>query len=283
MSESSQRYAKAQYRGTNGFQDPARRRVQGQVQVPELHKKPQDEDEAAVYTYERELYDAVERRRLAEAVLEIKGSYFPDLEVLEEMNERPETAAGVTERIEELQKRHEEDMQTLLERQADDYLMDAEDRYHSSDDTMHDSNIDSFYRTARGQNTPMFNAFDDAASSFEYAHLRTLGALCRERDALAAKEDDARRQRDSKFPANIMEYRSITNKSIQLRIARFLMADSARKERMQTDFNWVWRQVMNLVGEYEKNKDFQAEIQELARDAEARDPRRKPSNVGVSF
>ncbi|KZT05173.1 uncharacterized protein LAESUDRAFT_727424, partial [Laetiporus sulphureus 93-53] len=232
-----------QYRGTNGFQNPAHHCVQGQVP----------------------LYDVVERHRLAEAVLEIKGSYFLDLEVLKEMNERPKTAAGVTEYIEELQKWHEEDMQVLLEWQADDYWKDAEDRYHSYDDNMHDSNIDSFHRAARGQNTPMFNAFDDAVFSFEYADLRTLEALCRECDALAAEKDEVHHQRDSKFLANITEYHSIINKSIQLHITRFLMVDSFRKKQMQTDFNWVWQQVMNLVGEYEKN------IQELASDAEALD------------
>lgn len=77
LSEFDRRRAKAQYKETNGFQDPVRRRVQGQVPGPELHKRPPNTDKAAVYAYNREVHDAVERRRFAEDVLELKGSYFP--------------------------------------------------------------------------------------------------------------------------------------------------------------------------------------------------------------
>lgn len=94
---------------------------------------------------------------------------------------------------------------------------------------------------------------DATLSELHYAHLRTATRLVRRSEELAAKEDAARKVRDSYFPSGIAEYRAIRHKDIQVRIARFLLADKQAKERMLSEFGWAWRQVKALEDAYADN------------------------------
>lgn len=90
-------------------------------------------------------------------------------------------------------------------------------------------------------------------SEYRYAYLRTLLPLLRHRANLAAQEDEARRKRDAQFPTSAAEYRTLQDKDIQQRIARFLMANKLTKEKMMSEFGWVYRQVKTLEDEYDRD------------------------------
>lgn len=65
------------YRDTNGFTDAPRARVQGITRLPNLHAPITSLEETLAVEHRKNFNDAVERRRLAEDVLSLRGSYFP--------------------------------------------------------------------------------------------------------------------------------------------------------------------------------------------------------------
>ncbi|KAH9939151.1 hypothetical protein B0H21DRAFT_50111 [Amylocystis lapponica] len=285
------RRPKASYRDSNGFLDSTRLRAQASVPTPNMHVVAKasvpprdtyatDSPDPALAPERQALRDAVERRQFAEDVLQLKGTYFPGLTAAKEMEERPETAASIKEHISDLQRQHYVDLRTLYAWQADDYLDDALDRYHANDDAAPE--LDEHYQAVRGQNSALMSAFDEAFSAHCYAHLGTIIPLFEQHAQLAVQEEDERRRRDAQFPMSIAEYRAIRNKDIQMRVARFLMADIITRERMTTQYGWVWRQTKPLSDDYQINRVFKLEIDSSVNDIEARDPRRKPSLNSVA-
>ena len=71
------RKPKLPYKGRNGFIDPSRDRVQGITRLPNLHVPLTSLEETLAVEHRKMINDAVERRRLAEDVLSLGGSYFP--------------------------------------------------------------------------------------------------------------------------------------------------------------------------------------------------------------
>lgn len=65
-------------------------------------------------------------------------------------------------------------------------------------------------------------------------------------------EDLLRRQREQIFPQSKEEFNTKAN-DIKLRVARFLVADPARQEKMLSDYNWAWRQVKPLQDVFVKD------------------------------
>ena len=55
------------------------------------------------------------------------------------------------------------------------------------------------------------------------------------------------------FPQSINEFRSVEFRDAQLRVARFLMGDEARREQMRGESQWAWRQTEPLIREYTNN------------------------------
>ncbi|KAH9839998.1 uncharacterized protein C8Q71DRAFT_702884 [Rhodofomes roseus] len=271
------RRPKDTYRNNNGFMDEARARVQGTTRLPNLHASTADLDASKVAEHQRAVRDAVERRRFAEDVLLLKGSYFPGVATAKELNEQAETATYVKERINDLRKRHLETMQKVYEWQADDHNAEARDRYLPKDDAVTDSQTDAFYHSLHGPYPHEKSVFDDAVSSLRYAHLDNLSGLRRQHAALAAKEEEERRRRDAQFPADLATFHAIQSKDTQLRIAKFLTSDNQGKERMLSEYRWAWRQVKNLTDEFKTNETFEAEIKALLRELETHDPRRRPT------
>lgn len=71
------RKPKSLYKGSNGFTDVPRSRVQGTTRLPNLHAPITSLEETLAVEHRKSINDAVERRRLAEDVLSLRGSYFP--------------------------------------------------------------------------------------------------------------------------------------------------------------------------------------------------------------
>ncbi|KZT70855.1 hypothetical protein DAEQUDRAFT_810437 [Daedalea quercina L-15889] len=272
------RKPKSIYRNTNGFLDNARARVGGTARLPNLHAIIANPGETKS-EYQGIIGDAVERRRFVEDVLLLKGSYFPGVAAAKDFDELPKTAARVKERIDDLRKRHQEDMQRIYEWHAEDHTVEAEDRYFSKDDAVADSQTDALYRSLHGPNPHEKSVFDDAVASLRYAHLETLTGLRHQYATLASKEEEERRRRDAQFPADLAAFYAIQNKDTQLRIAKFLTADDQTRERMLSEYRWVWRQVKNVSDEFKTNETFKADITALLRETETHDPRRRPTGL----
>lgn len=263
------------YRDRNGFVEPINLRISGQVPVPNLHVKPTTSDPNVKAAYAKSLRNGAERRRFAEDVLLLKGSYFPGVEAARELDAQRETSDSVQRSIDDLKARHKEGMQTLYDWQADDYFEEARQACFSKDEEVTDPNIDTFYHSLHTPHPPMVASFDNAVSAHRYAYLSTLKNLTRQHAGLTREEEDRRRRADAQFPASLAEYRTIRSKDTQLRIARFLTADNTARDKMMDEFQWVWRQVKPLIDEYESNTDFKLEVQASMRQVETHDPRRK--------
>ncbi|KAI6122302.1 hypothetical protein EV401DRAFT_2070136 [Pisolithus croceorrhizus] len=74
---------------------------------------------------------------------------------------------------------------------------------------------------------------------------------------------------------SIEEYRDITERDVQLRMARFLVADGTEQERMMDKFGWAYRRVDPLRAAYKSNAEFRTEIQDTLKDIQASDPRKR--------
>ncbi|KAI0339370.1 hypothetical protein BDW22DRAFT_1431645 [Trametopsis cervina] len=207
----------------------------------------------------RELRDAVALHRQAEQLLDVKGSYGPSLATM-----KAELAAPVpaTTRLAALKTRHETEASALLDRIAADYIADATDEYHATDDAIVLPELTKFHTATTHIPPPGSSTY----TSHHYAHLQTTLALHRQRLAEAA----AQRRRDAAFPASVAAYRA-ESKEVQARVARFLVAGASVKERMLQEFGWVYRQVRPLEEVYGSDTAFMAEVQRTARG----DPRRK--------
>ncbi|KAH8103909.1 hypothetical protein BXZ70DRAFT_923311 [Cristinia sonorae] len=253
------------YRSRNGFLDSTRLQMQEQSTPPEP-------DPAVLPRIKR---DEVQKQRFAEHVLRTKGTYFPELDELQAVSDRPETASSVKETLTELKEAHRKEVEELYEYEARLYLAEAMDRYLSKDEASPHPDIEKLYSTLR---FPTHYAQSDFTSSWEatrYAHLKSTVPLQQLSSELQQQEQAIQRQKDSRFPINLAQYYQIRNKETQLRIARFLAADSSTRDRMMSEFGWAWRQVNNLVDEYQHNAEFSAEVRERLRDLESTDPRRR--------
>lgn len=154
--------------------------------------------------------------------------------VAKELEALPENAARVKGRINELEKRHQEDIHRLYQWQAEDHFAEAEDQYLSKDDAITDSQTDvskllsrfprslknrwlqALYRSLHGPNPREKAVFDDAVASLRYAHLNSLTGLRRQHATLVAKEEEERRWRDAQFPADLAVFHAIQNKDTQV-------------------------------------------------------------------
>ncbi|EIM80436.1 uncharacterized protein STEHIDRAFT_135316 [Stereum hirsutum FP-91666 SS1] len=244
-------------------------------------------------------WDAMAKHEFAQYVLEEKGSYFPSLAEMKASGPPRDTVDGLQRSINEKQSEFTNDLDKLYQHQAQRYLDDAYDRYLSFEEAecvvMSNKppstlpNFRDFYLQQRrflsggtrsGKSTDPIapsGVFSDEVAQYTAAHYKSVHPL-QDRLARATKnEEELRRRREAMFPATIGDYRSIRNKDVQLRIARFLTADSTIQGKMMTEFNWAWRQTKPLQDEYLHDDAFKAEVQTRVKDVEVRDPRRKPS------
>lgn len=91
---------------------------------------------------------------------------------------------------------------------------------------------------------------DDAFSTLRYTHLKTLTQLIAKRNALKAMDKTAQQKRDQWFPQTTLQYHAITERDVQLRVARFLASSTTEQERMMDEFKWPYRAVQPLLSAY---------------------------------
>lgn len=73
-----------------------------------------------------------------------------------------------------------------------------------------------------------------------------------ELNSLEDSKKKLQRAREQMFPRSKEDFLT-KSKDIQLRAARFLVADPVRQEKAMAEFNWAWRQVEPLMEEFKKN------------------------------
>jgi len=266
------RLPKSAYKDSNGFIDPSRLQVTGQVLTAISRTDSPN-------VQQREIRDQVEKRRFASHILESRGEYCPDLQTMKAAINTPETAASVKTRLLEEQKRHREEIADLYDWQVNEYLLGAEQNYYSKDDSVDAADVNSFYKSLRKPRIPSIFSSTSQLEAERYAHLVTFLPLAKQKEELTRSEETERRRQEAKFPQSISEYRAIRNPDVHLRICKFLLADTVTKEHMLSDHGWAWRQVKPLEDEFRDNEDFSSEIKERLRALETTDPRRKPSLV----
>lgn len=94
---------------------------------------------------------------------------------------------------------------------------------------------------------------DDALSTLRYTHLKTLMHLINKRNALKVQDRAARQKRDAWFPQTPLQYHQITERDVQLRVARFLTSTTTEQEKMSDEFGWPYRAVQPLLSAYKTN------------------------------
>jgi hypothetical protein len=197
-----------------------------------------------------------------------------------------ETPATVDEKIRELKRQHQEDIELLTAFQAAEYRQEVLSRYNCIDDSMmgvdtedlvqvdYLAALDELYNDARPMKRFQHD-MDDALSQIRYGYLKSLLPLFSQYRTLKLRETRIRKQRDARFPYSIEEYHNIPERDIQLRIARFLLCSTSEQERMMHDYGWVWRAVNPLMSAFKTNEGFKNEILESVKDMQSSDPRRR--------
>ena len=94
---------------------------------------------------------------------------------------------------------------------------------------------------------------NDILERCRYEYLQTMLSLQRTRVELERKEEEARISREAQFPMSTEEFRVMDSRAAQLRVARFLMADSSKKDQMRNESYWAWRQTQPLIVAYSNN------------------------------
>ncbi|KAH7885676.1 hypothetical protein F5I97DRAFT_1874301 [Phlebopus sp. FC_14] len=236
--------------------------------------------------------------RLAQYVLSHKGSYLPSPDALRDLgktNAPPvDTVANVEAKIKEIKAQHAKDLECLFAFQAAEYHQEVLDHQRCFDDSDY-MVIDESYPSQVEFREELFaldkrmrqmsrfkRDMDDGLSMLRYTHLKTLLPLIQKRNALKAREQLARKQRDARFPQTVEEYRQIPERDVRLRIARFLSSSDMEQERMMQEFQWAYRGVQRLLSTYKSSMQFKTEIDDTIKDIHATDPRRRATQIAKS-
>ena len=94
--------------------------------------------------------------------------------------------------------------------------------------------------------------WQDDYEAIRYTYISQLLALTKQRNEIEMREEEMRKRREQMFPRDAEDFKGKA-KDIQLRAARFLVADGAKQEKMLSEFNWAWRQVQPLKDVFTKD------------------------------
>ncbi|KAF9244215.1 hypothetical protein BU15DRAFT_42208 [Melanogaster broomeanus] len=268
MSSSHLRQPDPSYMGKNGFRES---------NVPVGKDHPDDV--------------TLRNHRLAQYILATKGSYLPSPETLRELGGTPaqslETVEKLEEKMKELKEQHDKDLENLFAFQVAEYYQELIDHRRCYDDSTY-MDIDEAYHDQVEFNQALQSLdkemrqlehfkrdMDDGLSELRYTHLNTLLNLSRQHNSLRAREKDARRKRDAWFPQTIPQYNEITDRDVQLRVARYLWSSETEQEKMRDEFGWPYRIVQPLHSIYKSDTTFQDAINDTMKGIQVLDPRRR--------
>ena len=94
--------------------------------------------------------------------------------------------------------------------------------------------------------------WQDDYEAARYTYISQYLILTKQRNDIETHEEEMRKRREQMFPTSFEDFKGKA-RDIQLRAARFLVADNAKQERMLSEFNWAWRQVQPLKDVFAQN------------------------------
>ena len=98
--------------------------------------------------------------------------------------------------------------------------------------------------------------------ALQLSYLRAMVPLWAKLSKIRVIEDEQRRRSQADFPTTVTAFLAIRDKSHQLHICHFFMLEDtitdkdelrSRRDKMMTEYQWVWRRVTPLCEEYAKN------------------------------
>lgn len=228
---------------------------------------------------------ALDRHRLALHVLAVRGQDIPNFQEMQSYVERRETPATIQESLDTLRREHQENLAALYDQIAEDYKVDAKDFFDSVDESqLHNPDMSDPNAVASSKQLeslwPRYQSrlTLDSQMSGAYSELRH-SFFTRERELkhnlklAEGREANLQRSEASKFPQSSAEFR-ISKREVQVRIAKFLLADRKVQEEMLDEFGWAWRQTVPLTDEFKKDALFAAVVKSVHQDAlNSADPR----------
>lgn len=91
---------------------------------------------------------------------------------------------------------------------------------------------------------------DDAVSTLRYIYVKNLLQLTSRRKVLKSQDKATQKKRDAWFPQSMLQYQQITERDVQLRVARFLNSTTTEQEKMMDEYGWPYRAVQPLLSAY---------------------------------
>ncbi|KAF8799214.1 hypothetical protein BYT27DRAFT_7121448 [Phlegmacium glaucopus] len=236
------RKPKPSYEGRNGF-------IEGPTEPEQINSS--------------NLYDALNHHRRALYVINHKKSPIPTLEEMKTEIDKPDDDLGhIKERIKALQEDHLKDLERLYSFHAQDYKEEVMDRYLSQEEGQGGESDGRNLTPAEIRFQQIYNdglkdqaieiEWQDDYEAIRYTYISQLLALVKQRNEVETRQEEIRKRREQMFPISFDDFKGKA-KDIQLRAARFLVADSAKQEKMISEFNWAWRQVQPLKDIFAKD------------------------------
>ena len=162
---------------------------------------------------------------------------------------------------------HLKDLERLYTIQAMDYKADVKDQYLSFDEfelenpgtelsaievnSHHDhlSLPDRTFFQEIYENGPIKfsieNTWDNEYDQTRYTYLSQFLVLQKRQQQIMAQRERERKEFERQFPQTKEEFEN-KPKDMQTRVARFLVAEKAQKEKLLAEFDWAWRQTEPL-------------------------------------
>jgi len=189
----------------------------------------------------------------------------------------------IKERMKVLREDHVKVLERLYSFHAQDYRQEVMDRYLSLEEgqggeidgknlTPAEIRFQEIYNDALKDQAIEIEWQDDYEAA-RYTYISQHLQLARQRNQIETREEETRKRREQMFPTSFEDFKG-KPRDIQLRAARFLVADTAKQERMLTEFNWAWRQVQPLKEAFNKNDVFAGHVRAMVlTEKSVRDPR----------
>lgn len=194
----------------------------------------------------------------------------PSFEELEKADTEPEDELKViNQRIKMLGENHLKDLERLYTIQAIDYKADVKNQYLSFDEAelenpgteisaievkSHDHQLCvpeptlCFQEICANDPIRQFsieNTWDNDFNQTRYTYLSQTLILQKRQQQIMAQRERERKEFEKKFPQSKEEFEN-KPKDMQIRVARFLVAEKTQKEKLLAEFDWAWRQTEPL-------------------------------------
>ncbi|KIM38305.1 hypothetical protein M413DRAFT_244181 [Hebeloma cylindrosporum] len=228
------------------------------------------------------LQTALDAHRIAAFTIAQKRRSIPDFEELEKAETEPEDELKlINERITLLGDNHLKDLERLYTIQAINYKAEVKDQYVSFNESelevpgTEPSVIEEIFANGPVKEFSIENTWNNDYDLIRYTYLSQVLGLQKRRQQIQAQRERERKEFEKQFPQTTEEFES-KPMDMQIRVARFLTAEKAQKEKLLSEFDWAWRQTEALEKIFKADQLFASEVRSMLLSVvqSSRDPRR---------